>query len=75
MRAIVTKYIGPTNHRGARMTAQMGEKKITIPYAYEFNTSQNHEIVGLRLAIMLGHGANGLHTASLPDGRYCHIPA
>jgi hypothetical protein len=39
MQAIVTKYIGPTSHRGARIKATASAGSITIPYDH----SQNHD--------------------------------
>lgn len=33
MKAITTKYHGPTNHRGARVTARDGDgNRVTVPY-------------------------------------------
>ena len=35
MIAIQTKYLGPTNSKGARITASAKSFKVTIPYPYE----------------------------------------
>ena len=35
MQAIETKFLGPTNTKGARIKASVYAKSITVPYAYE----------------------------------------
>jgi len=43
MKAIVTKYHGPTNNRGSRITASDEDgNKITIPYPYELSGEDVH---------------------------------
>jgi hypothetical protein len=37
MLAIQTKYLGPTNSRGARITASAKSFKVIIPYPYELD--------------------------------------
>jgi len=62
--SILTKYISPTNTRGARIKAvQSGwsDKKecasVTIPYPFELNTDQAHALAAKKLAEKLGwHG-------------------
>ncbi len=51
---ITTKYLCPTNHRGARIkvTAQAGS--ITVPWDYALNTSDNHAIAAGQLALKWG---------------------
>lgn len=39
---IVTKKLGATNTRGARITAKGGGHRVTIPYPYELNTFDAH---------------------------------
>lgn len=34
-RAIFTRYMGPTNTRGGRISATDGERSVTIPYPFE----------------------------------------
>ena len=50
MQAIVTKYSGPTNHRGARIkaTAQAGATYLSWDYALD--TSANHRAAAVALA-------------------------
>ena len=43
MQAIVTKYHGPTNSRGARISAKAWAGRVSIPYPHELNSEQGHE--------------------------------
>lgn len=40
--AIVTRYIGPTNHRGSRVKAFCEAGEFTMPWDYELSVEQNH---------------------------------
>lgn len=66
--SIVTKYLGPTNHRGARIKATIasGAKAYTMPYNYELDTDDNHAAAAHELAQRLGWGGEyiGGHTAT-----------
>ena len=43
MKAIVTKYHGPTNNRGSRITASDGDgNRVTISYPYELSNENVH---------------------------------
>jgi hypothetical protein len=50
MQAIVTKFIGPTNHRGSRIkaTAQVGS--LTLSWDHALNSDGNHRAAALALA-------------------------
>lgn len=39
---IRTRYLGPTNTRGARIKAWSGSRSVTIPYPYELSTEDAH---------------------------------
>lgn len=52
---IRTKYLGPTDTRGARIKAWSGETSVTIPYPYELNTEDAHVEAASKLADIL-HG-------------------
>ena len=43
MHAIHTKYLGPTNTRGSRVTATCWKTKITVAWDYSKNVLGNHE--------------------------------
>lgn len=42
MQAIITKYIGPTNSRGARVSAKCERGKIFFSYPYELSGEAVH---------------------------------
>ena len=48
--AITTKFHGPTDSRGARITARASACRITAPWAYSLNTQQNHAAAAKALA-------------------------
>lgn len=54
MQTIETKYIGPTDHRGARIkaTATMGEA-VTISYPYDLSEVEQHALAVRKLAAKL----------------------
>lgn len=64
MQAIVTKYSGPTNHRGARIKATAQAGSITAPWDYALDTSANHRAAALALA----NKFNWLEYSDLSEG-------
>ena len=54
MQTIETKYLGPTDHRGARIkaTATNGDA-VTIPYPHELNDTDKHIAAVRKLAAKL----------------------
>lgn len=52
--AIATKYLGPTDHRGARIKATCDAKSITFGWNYELGTVENHAHAARMLATDLG---------------------
>lgn len=42
MQAIITKFYGPTNSKGARIKAECAAGKIFVSYEYGMNTQDNH---------------------------------
>ena len=51
MQAIQTKYHGPTNTRGSRISAKAeGVRGISIPYPHELNTTDAHAKAANELA-------------------------
>ncbi len=69
MRCIVTKYLGPTNHRGSRVKATCGEKSVTIPWDDAKGSVENHDLTARVLASKLSSRAASLVSAESPDGR------
>jgi hypothetical protein len=47
MQAIITKFIGPTNHRGARIKAIAAAGSVTVPYKYGTNTDGAHRVAAV----------------------------
>ena len=54
MKAIQTKYHGPTNYRGARITATAGSNRVTLSYDHALNSDDNHDAAALALCAKLG---------------------
>ena len=57
MRAIITRYLGPTNHRPSRIKASAGKAgSITVSWDYDLpdNISANHRAAALALMEKLG---------------------
>lgn len=50
MQAIKTKYMGPTDYRGARIKASAEPGSVTVPYDHALNPEQNHAAACLALA-------------------------
>lgn len=72
--AIVTKYHGPTNTRGSRITARAEAGAVTVDYDHALNAGENHLAAALRLAEKLdwkGEWFGG----GLPSGGYCFVCA
>ena len=54
MNSIATKFLGPTNSRGARIKATTGSgRSLTIPYDYELG-DKSHSKAALELARKFG---------------------
>ena len=63
MQTIITKYLGPTNHRGSRIKARQSAsyagtpQSITIAWDYGLNVEQNHKAAATAFAEKMGwHG-------------------
>jgi len=63
MQTIITKYLGPTNHRGSRIKARQSAsyagtpKSITIGWDYSLSTEHNHKAAAIAFAAKMGwHG-------------------
>lgn len=65
--AIVTKYIGPTNSRGARVKATAQAGSVTVPWDYSLSVDDNHARTALRLADKFGWRGRWI-AGALPDG-------
>ena len=63
MQTIITKYLGPTNHRGSRIKARQSAsyagtpKSVTIDWDYGLSVEHNHKAAAIAFAAKMGwHG-------------------
>jgi hypothetical protein len=57
MQAIETKYIGPTDHRGARVKASAEAGSVTVPWDHALSSEANHDAAARALILKYGwHG-------------------
>lgn len=71
MQAIVTKYLGPTDHRGSRVVAKCQAGKLTLGWDDALDSDDNHRAAAMALVKRLGWDAPCYGTwvrGSLPDG-------
>jgi hypothetical protein len=55
MKAIRTRYSGPTNTRGSRIHATDGDgNRVTVSYQYQMNTVDGHEYAAYSLMRKMG---------------------
>lgn len=71
--AILTKYLGPTNHRGARIKAWCSGGQLIMPWDHSLSVESNHAAAGQALVKKRGwHYQYSM--APLPDGTgYCFV--
>ena len=59
MKAIETKYLGPTNYHGSRIKATDNDgNSVTMPYDYELNSYENYRLAAVALAEKMGWKGN-----------------
>lgn len=49
MKAIVTKYHGPTNTQGTRISASVEGHRVTVARDYSLNADENHAAAAMAL--------------------------
>ena len=68
MQSIETKFIAPTNTRGARIAARCRAKRIIVPYEYDQGGNEGmHDEAAFQLAKRLGWDG-AWHKAEKADG-------
>jgi len=68
--AIVTKYLGPTNYRGARVKATAQAGSVTLSWDHALGIDENHDAAAMALAKKFGWDENhDLVTGGHPSGR------
>lgn len=72
---IRTKYLGPTDTKGARIRATNGARSVTIPYPYEMNVEDAHMEAADKLMMILHEHEEGrveyAVARSTKDDGYC----
>jgi hypothetical protein len=77
MQAIQTKFHGPTNFKGSRISAKCEAKRIIVSYEHALNGTENHEAAALELIRALGWDRDGCPWFGdrLPDGSMVFVCA
>jgi hypothetical protein len=65
MQAIITKYVGPTTHRGARVIAKCDAGKVFWSWDHALGVEENHDAAALMLMNKLGW-QGPVNSGSLP---------
>ncbi|MFA7250090.1 MAG: hypothetical protein WC273_10725 [Dehalococcoidia bacterium] len=74
MQAIQTKYHGPTNSTGSRITARCDAGRLTVPYDYALNIDGNHRAAAEALLVKVGwDNLHSLASGTLHDGSGAHV--
>lgn len=68
--AIITKYIGPTNHRGGRIAVKAQADGKLYPWSHLLSTEENHIAAATKFAKELGwvDSESDLVGGGMPDG-------
>ena len=75
MQAIVFKFHGPTNSRGARISATAQAGRVTIPYPYHLDKdSQYRAALDAFLVKYPNFASKGFAWGYLPDGNRVAVP-
>lgn len=69
--AIVTKYVGPTNHKGARVIAAAEAGKVTVSWDYALGVPENHALAARKLAEH--YGWNGVWVGGSLNNGYVFV--
>lgn len=64
--AIETRYLGPTNSRGARVKASCEAGSVTVPWDHALDSIANHDAAARALIFKLGWDGDALPS----DGRW-----
>lgn len=71
-KAILTKYIGPTDFKGSRIKASCFGGSLTVRYASELSLDQNHALAAEKLLKKMGWDFETV-AGVLPSGEYCFV--
>lgn len=70
--AIATRFLGPTNHRGARVRAYAEAGSVTLAWDHRTNVETNHVAAAHTLAAKLGWNGTW-QGGALPGAGYCFV--
>ena len=70
LQAIITKYIGPTNTRAARIKATCAGGSLTVSYDHALDLDAQHHAAAIGLCNKLGWNAARLHSGVLIHDAY-----
>lgn len=71
-KAIITKYLGPTDFKGSRIKASCFGGNVTVGYSSELSTEQNHALAAEMLLKKMGWAYETV-AGVLPSGEYCFV--
>ena len=66
--AVTTKYLGPTDNKGARIKATFGSESHTIPYHANLNPAEAHQEAAFALLNYLKITFSELKGGEIKDG-------
>ena len=66
---IIVKYTGATNSRGARLIASCCLGKVTVPYDYSLNCSENMLFAAIELCKKYSLDYNKINSGGVVDNR------
>lgn len=72
MQAIRTKYHGPSNVRGSRISATAAAGRVIVEWDDALNYEQNHAAAAQKLCAKLNWSGT-LISGGLPDGSKVHV--
>ncbi|MDL5595979.1 hypothetical protein QS468_24895 [Bacillus subtilis] len=75
MQAIQTKYLGPTETRGSRISAKCAAGSVTLGYDHALDLESNHVAAAMALCAKLGWSDEAfreISTGQLADGSFVH---
>jgi hypothetical protein len=65
---ITTRYHGPTNTRGARVTASDEDNRITLSWDHEVGSQENHDAAARALCVKLDWVSHDLYRGATKRG-------
>lgn len=71
--AIQTKYHGPTNRIGSRISATCAAGRVYMEYLHNLNPAENHKQAAAKLATKLGWNTGTWAYGVLADGSGVHV--